>query len=289
MKIGIDSYCYHRFFGEVYPQQVRPPYQMSQDDFLNRAKQLGVDGVSLESCYVNPDPGYLGHLRAMLDDFELERVWAWGHRDGLEGGASQSAYQQMLAHLKCAQTIGAKVMRIVGSSRKFRKQPHGPQLDGLARMLIEATKVAEDHGIKLAIENHIDFDSEEILSLIERVASPYLGVTFDTGNFIRLLDDPVKAMAKLVQYCYATHIKDLKVRKNVAIDEWYFFSSTPVGEGIVDNRKLIEMLSAANYAGFLAIEIDFLHPDYADDEDSAVEKSVQELRRITADLCAEAQ
>jgi hypothetical protein len=25
MKIGIDSYCFHRFFGEVYPQQQQPP------------------------------------------------------------------------------------------------------------------------------------------------------------------------------------------------------------------------------------------------------------------------
>ncbi len=25
MKIGIDSYCYHRFFGDVYPQQQKPP------------------------------------------------------------------------------------------------------------------------------------------------------------------------------------------------------------------------------------------------------------------------
>jgi hypothetical protein len=52
MKVGIDSYCYHRFFGEVYPQQVKPYKEMSLLDFLNRAKELEVDGVSLESCFV---------------------------------------------------------------------------------------------------------------------------------------------------------------------------------------------------------------------------------------------
>jgi sugar phosphate isomerase/epimerase len=284
MKIGIDSYCYHRFFGEVYPQQAQPTLRMAQEDFLRRARELQVDGVSLESCYVNPDPGYLQHIRNILDDYGLERVWAWGHRDGLEGGTSQAAYQQMLKHLDCAQTIGAKVMRIVGSSRKFRNQPHAPQLDGLARMLSQAASVAEDHGIRLAIENHIDFTSEEILGLIERVGTPFLGVTFDTGNFIRLLDDPIKAMARLAKYCYATHIKDLKIRKDAPVDEWFFFSSTPVGEGIVDNRKLVELLSAVGYSGFLAIEIDFLHPDYGDNEDAVVEKSVKELRRIAANL-----
>ena len=84
----------------------------------------------------------------------------------------------MIAHLQCAQAIGAKVMRIVGSSRKFRKEPHLPQIDRLVGMLREAAKVAEDCNIRLAIENHIDFTSEEILSLIERVGTPFLGVNF---------------------------------------------------------------------------------------------------------------
>jgi sugar phosphate isomerase/epimerase len=151
-------------------------------------------------------------------------------------------------------------------------------------MLGEAAKVAKDRDIRLAIENHIDFTSDEILSLIEQVGTPYLGVNFDTGNFVRLLDDPLKAMAKLAKYCFAIHVKDLKLQKNAPADEWYFFSSTPVGEGIIDNRKLAELLSEAGYEGFLAVEIDFLHPDYRDDEDAAVEKSVKELKRIAGGL-----
>jgi len=51
MKTGIDSYCYHRFFGEVYPGQKPPEKTMTMDDFLERAKALGADGVSLESCF----------------------------------------------------------------------------------------------------------------------------------------------------------------------------------------------------------------------------------------------
>jgi sugar phosphate isomerase/epimerase len=284
MKIGIDSYSYHRFFGEVYPQQTAPARRMTQENFLERARALGVDGVSLESCYMNSDPGYLRHIKDVLDDYKFDRVWAWGHPDGLEGGANETACEQMIANLACAQAIGAKVMRVVGSSRRFRDQPHAPQLAKLAVMLRKAVRAAADYDIKLAIENHIDFDSDEILSLIERVGSPFLGVNFDTGNFVRLLDDPVKAMDKLAKYCYATHVKDLKIQRGVPVDAWYFFSSTPVGEGIVDNRKLAEQLAAAGYQGFLAVEIDFLHPEYRDDEDAAVEGSVKELRRIATAL-----
>ena len=48
MKVGIDSYCYHRFFGEVYPGQKPAAQPYTMDSFLVRAKQLGCDGVSLE-------------------------------------------------------------------------------------------------------------------------------------------------------------------------------------------------------------------------------------------------
>jgi sugar phosphate isomerase/epimerase len=284
MKVGIDSYCYHRFFGEVYPQQQQPPPRpMSLEDFLRRAKELEVDGVSLEACFLpRLDATYLASVKALLDDYGLDRVYAWGHPDGLEGGVNQAAYQDMVASFERAQAIGADVMRVVGSSLMFRNQPHEPQLERLTRMFSDAVRIAEKYGIRMAVENHIDFTADEMLRLLKAVNSPYLGINFDTGNFLRLLDDPVKGMEKLAKYVYATHIKDLKPQKGVAADEWCFFASTPVGDGIVDNLQLARLLAAAGYQGFLAVEIDFLHPDYCGDEDGSVAKSIRELKRIAA-------
>ena len=68
------------------------------------------------------------------------------------------------------------------------------------------------------------------------------------------------------------------------MDDWFFFSSTTVGDGLVDNQKLAQLLNDAGYQGFLAVEIDFLHPDYKADEDKAVAASVKELRRIANSL-----
>lgn len=283
MKVGIDSYCYHRFFGEVYPQQQQPLRPMSLEGFLRRAKELEVDGVSLESCFFpHLDGSYLAGINGVLDEYGLDRVYAWGHPDGLEGGANQQAYDDMVASFEHARAIGADVMRVVGSSLMFRKQPHQPQLERLARMFSDAVPIAERYGVRLAVENHIDFTADEMLWLLTAVNSPYLGINFDTGNFVRLLDDPVRAMEKLAKYVYATHIKDLKLQKGIGADEWYFFSSTPVGDGIVDNLKLARLLARAGYQGFLAVEIDFLHPDYGGDEDQAVAKSIQELKKIAA-------
>ncbi len=285
MKIGIDSYCYHRFFGEVYDQQKKPATRMTLEGFIKRAHELKVDGVSLESCFIPRfDAAYLGEIKGMLDEYKLDRVFAWGHPDGLEGGRNQKAFEEMVKSIEYAAAIGAKVMRVVGASLMFRNEPHGPMIEKLTAMFIEAVKVAAKHDVKLADENHIDFNSDEMLTLVKNVNSPYFGINFDTGNFMRVLDDPVKGMQKLARHVLATHIKDLKPNRNASVDDWYFFSTTPVGDGLVNNQKLAQILHDVGYQGFLAVEIDFLHPDYKDDEDKAVAASVKELRRIARSL-----
>ena len=285
MKVGIDSYCYHRFLGEVYDHQNPPAKQMTMEDFIKRAKELDVDGVSLESCFIPRfDKAYLSEIKGMLDEFNFDRVYAWGHPDGLEGGKNEAAYDEMVDHIEYANAIGAKVMRVVGSSLMFRFEDHGPQIQKLSRMFTNAMKVADNYGIKLADENHIDYNADEMLEIIHNVNHPNFGINFDTGNFLRVLDDPIQGMEKLARFTFSTHVKDLKINPQAAVNDWYFFSCTPVGDGIVDNQKLAQLLKDANYEGFLAMEIDTLHPDYNDDEDDAVAKSVAELKRIAQSL-----
>ncbi len=285
MKVGIDSYCYHRFFGEVYPQQQKPDKEMTLEDFLKRAKELEVDGVSLESCFIPRfDKEYLSEVKGMLDEFGFDRVFAWGHPDGLEGGKNEKEYDEMIKSFEYAKQIGAKVMRVVGSSLMFRFEPHGPQIEKLTKMFSEAVKVAEEYDIKMAVENHLDFSSDEFVTFLNNVNSPYLGLNFDSGNFLRLLDDPIQGLGKLADRVYATHIKDLKPQKGVPVNEWFFFSCTPVGDGLVDNQKLAQILKDNEYEGFLAVEIDFLHPDYNNDEDAAVAQSIKELKRIASSV-----
>jgi 3-oxoisoapionate decarboxylase len=197
MKVGIDSYCYHRFFGEVYPDQTAPEKNMTMEDFLKRAKELDVDGVSLESCFFpSTDPGWFKDLKAQLDDYGFDRVYAWGHPDGLERGQNWEAYNEMVTMIPYARSIGADVMRVCGSSLMFRHEPHGPQIEALVGMFKTAVKVAEDYDVKLAVENHIDYNADEILQMVTEVDSDYFGVNFDTGNFLRLLDDPLPGWEK---------------------------------------------------------------------------------------------
>jgi sugar phosphate isomerase/epimerase len=281
MKVGIDSYCYHRFFGEVYPDQEAPEKNMTMEDFLKRAYEIGAEAVSLETCFLpSLEPDYLKTLEPLLDDYGFDRVFAWGHPDGLERGKNEAAFAEVKELIPRAKLIGADVMRVTGSSLMFRHEDHQEQLKRLAAQFKECMPIANDSGVKLAVENHIDFTADEILQLLEMVDDPNFGVNFDTGNFLRLLDDPIAGMEKLAPYVFATHCKDLNVDKNVDPREWYFFAGVPVGQGLVDNLKLAEYLAKADYQGFLAVEIDHPHTDWTGYEDEAVSISVKEMKRI---------
>ena len=286
MKIGIDSYCYHRFFGDVYPDQEQPEKKMTMEEFLTKANDFGVDGVSLESCFMDSfEDGYIKDLKAQLDEYGFDRVFAWGHPDGLERGKNPEAFQEMKDCIPKAKLMGADVMRMTGSSLMFRHEPHGPQIEALTVQLREAIKIAEDYDIKMAFENHIDYTVDEVMQLIENVDSPNFGVNFDTGNFLRLLDDPIRGMEVLAPYVLAVHLKDLQVNPEAAVPtDWFYFAGVPVGEGLVDNQKLANILNKQNFTGFLAVEVDHPHKDWMGREEECVNRSVAAMKKIVQNL-----
>jgi sugar phosphate isomerase/epimerase len=283
MKVGIDSYCYHRYFGEIYPDQKDPGKRWTFRDFVNRAGELAVDGVSLESCFFESmEPAYLADMKSVLDEKRLERVLAWGHPDGLEAGRNEHAWRQMNSLIPKAQFMGADIMRIVASSLMFRNEPHGPQIDAIVRMLKESVKIAADCGVILAIENHIDYTSAEILQILERVGSDHLKVNFDTGNTLRMMEDPVAAARRLGPYTVATHTKDLDACRHVRPEEWFFFSSVPVGTGLIDMPGVVRALKESGYTGVLAVESD--HHKDNQDEDVLVAQSIAYLKNLVKEI-----
>ncbi|HOJ80919.1 MAG TPA: sugar phosphate isomerase/epimerase family protein [Clostridiales bacterium] len=283
MKIGIDSYCFHRLFGEVYDFQEKPERFWTVEEFLEFAKKLDVDGVSLETCFLpSLDDGYLKELGAKIKEYGFDTVFAWGHPNGLERGLNPAAFEEMKSLIPKTRLLNTDVMRITGSAFDWRHENHRDHIERLVPMYKEAVKIAEANGVKIAAENHIDFTSDEMLEIIERVDSPNFGINFDTGNFLRLLDDPVAGMEKLAPYVFSTHIKDLKIHPTAKPTDWYFFCGVPVGFGMVDNLKLAELLHKAGYKGFLAVEIDAPAPEWLGMEEEAVAVSVKNLKKIAA-------
>lgn len=286
MRSGIDSYCYHRFFGDVYPDQEAPVKNMTISAFLDRAKELGVQAVSLESSFFRSlDKSYVLELKSLLDGFDFDRVFSWGHPAGLEGGESTERFEELKATIPLAKLMGAPIMQVIGGDFAKKGDSHEGQVQRLTEQLKEAVKVAADNDVKLALENHGDLSVQEILDVVEGVASPNLGVSFDTGNFIRLLDDPVKAAELLGRYVLTVHLKDVQVNtKEARPSDQYFFACVPVGQGLVDNESVLNALHRAGYEGFVGADMDHPHFDWYGREDEAVELSVRAIRDLLAQI-----
>lgn len=284
MKLAVDSYCWHRQFGDWYPDiQSDPGVRLSVWDVIARAKTLGLDGISLEACYMPPlDAATLARLGSTLEEAGLEPVWAWGHPSGLSSGANPEAARDLIAHIAIARALGARVMRICCGGRRTRPADWHAHKARLLPLLREIVGPAEAAGVVLAIENHIDLLADELIELLEEVRSPWLGVCLDTVNNLRLLEDPMVVVAKLAPYARATHLKDCVAFRGSPRD-FAFWPSVPLGQGIIEIPEVLRLLGSAGYSGLLAIEIDYLHPNWRD-EDAAIGESVSYLRGLLSKL-----
>jgi sugar phosphate isomerase/epimerase len=285
MKIGIESYSYHRYFGETTPFERPVKSRRTIFDFVERAQDLEVNGVSLETCYFpSLDQDVLVRLRTVLDAAGLKRVLAWGHPEGLQMGRSPNRITELQLHFESARKLGATVMRVVAGNPSYRGQEEpSRQIERLAPILKKICEQASESGLRLAIENHADFTSHELLDLIERVGHKRLFVTFDTANALRVGEDPVEAVTQLAQHIICVHLKDAIVLKSSIGNPGAFWPSTPLGRGEVDLRAVLTTLSKAGFDGLLCIEMANLHPDWPD-EDAAVAESVTYLKGLLSSL-----
>lgn len=278
MKIGIDSYCYHRFLGGAYPDLERDPgLRLSMFDILDRASALGVDGVSIEACFLPTlEAAFVDELAAGIEARGLDCVWAWGHPNGLHSGAAPEAADDAIAHMKIARRVGARVMRICAGGRRTRPASWPDHRAALLPLLRRMAAAAATEGVVLALENHIDLYADEVVELMEAVDSPWLGVCLDTANNLRMFEDPVAVARKLAPWARAAHVKDVTAQRGDP-KTFAFWPSVPLGQGLVDLPAVLGLLRDAGFDGLLALEIDYLSPLY-DGEDEAIAESIRWLR-----------
>ena len=286
MKIGIDSYCFHRYFGEVYPDiQTDPGTRWRMEgEFLDWALPMGVDEIALESCFFDArDDGLCAEIRGRLDDAGVDRVLGWGHPEGLWGGTHPDELEALKAHLPQVRKLGADRMRICAASMNYADTPREEIFGNVIPMLRDAAQTAAEHGVTLALENHIDFTSTDMLHILESVDSDHLRVNFDTGNTIRLFEDPAIAAARLAPYTVSTHTKDIatRVRGGAPSENFTWWPSCPIGEGVIDMPGVIAALRDGGFDGCLAVEIDLVGERWLDQtEEQIVQTSVERLREM---------
>ena len=163
--------------------------------------------------------------------------------------------------------IGANILRIVGGSKRTAQEPHGPALERIATVIIQhCLRPAERAGVVLAFENHWDYTADEVLGLIRRVDSPWLKVTFDSGNALRVGDDPVEAARKLAPYIVCTNLKDIGEPTAGATDWRAEFPCVPLGRGRINHAAICRIMEEAHSPALHALEMDRPREDCLDED-----------------------
>lgn len=277
MRIGIDSYSYHRLLGEVRPGETPPArvFGRGSYDVLAAAQALGVDGVSLETCFLDP-PERLDAASLRAAAGSLEVALAWGHPHGLEFGRSVEALDDVLAWIDLAPAVGATAVRLVAASTRFRGiEPVDRQIEQTAGPLAMACRRAREVGVALAIENHGDLTAADITRLVRLVDDPVLGVCFDTANALRVGDDPLVAAARLAPLVRMVHLKDCEPL-TPDLDPVAGPCSVVYGEGVVPVAAILDVLWDSGFQGLVCVEIGQVAAGA--DEQSLVESCVSWLR-----------
>jgi sugar phosphate isomerase/epimerase len=209
MKLGIDSYSYHLHLGQY---EYQPSQPRTVDWFLEHAAELGVQGVMILELGRDTPEARLQEIRGKAESLGLYLELGGGgiHPEGAE------------ADLRMAHTLGAQVLKLgFRLDLTSRKVSLWEQMERVIGDLRASAELARELGVRIALENHGHWTSDQGLAIVEAVASEYVGFCLDTGNSLMVLEDAVYTACKMAPYAFTTHFKDAS------------FGGTPYGAEIL--------------------------------------------------------
>lgn len=152
--------------------------------------------------------------------------------------------------VEVAAKLGAPVVRVFGDTQMRAKTwqmvSNGAPREEVEKWIADDIRVCAEHaakyGVMIGIQNHGDFirTADNLLSLIQRVDSPWCGAIVDTGYF--KAPDPYVEMAKAAPFAVNWQIK----QSPLGVEEE---QAAPT-----DLVRLIKLIRASGYRGFLPIE-----------------------------------
>lgn len=141
--------------------------------------------------------------------------------------------------------LGVEVVRAVAiSGRRYERFTDAAAFRAAVVQAEEALKLvkpvlADPLGMRLAIENHKDWRTNELVALLERLDSPHIGVCLDTGNSVALLEDPMETVEALAPWAITTHLKDMAVEPS---EDGFLLSEVPLGNGFLDLPRIVNTI-----------------------------------------------
>ncbi|OPH54798.1 xylose isomerase [Paenibacillus ferrarius] len=232
MKLGLAVYGTTFMMG-IHPQSTRRRITASQ--LLEQAAELGLQGIELPISLLEGEN--IGSLALRAREGGQYLVVASG---GYDPKPLSQAFEAALQ-------LGAPIVRTVVGGADFggdRRKLAGRWtsfLDEVLSGLGEAARAAEKAGVALAVENHQDLASEELLWLCEEIDSPSFGITLDTGNPLATAEEPVSFARRIAPYLKHVHLKDYWTYLS---DEGYRLVRCPLGQGVVDFPALFHIFES---------------------------------------------
>jgi len=246
MLLGLHTYSFYLHgIGQAWADFKLPwPRQMSTFELFDEAVLMGLDGLHLDDGVLETlDPAYLQEVKAAAQERGLYLEYNFSMDLGGRGIGIQHDLDEAIA---TADNLGADIVKV--SMDLVRPRPLAAsrfhprvkdQMESFASQLKASAPAAAAAGIKIAVENHCDSFSEEILWLLDRVGHPAVGACIDTVNALMVIEDPMQAIVNLAPRAFTNHFRDDRIEM-----QRYGFKLTgaAVGEGDIDMQRAWEII-----------------------------------------------
>jgi sugar phosphate isomerase/epimerase len=276
MLLGLHTYSFYLHgIGQAWAGYELPwPRQMSTFELFDETVRLGLDGLHLDDGVLeNLDASYLQEVGAAARERGLYLEYNFsmdlaGRDIGIQHDLDEA--------IATARALGADIVKVgmdlkrprPVSASHFHPDVMG-QIKSFASLLKASAPAAEATGIKIAVENHCDSFSEEILWLLDRVDSPVVGACIDTVNALMVMEDPMQAIENLAPRSFTNHFRDDRIE----FQRYGFkLTGTAVGEGDIDMQRAYEIIKTRSTMRRINIETEMEIPLESMEEALRMEK-----------------
>lgn len=205
---------------------------------MDMAVEQGLSGVEF------PPDGCLPDLK--LETIQEARAYAEERNLFIVTDGGQVELEMLQRLIPVASALGSSTLRVVmsgvlGGDRRPLAGQWQSHLSNCRDILRDVLSLADDHGVSIAIENHSDATSDDMLWMCEELDSNYIGITLDVGNVLAVCEEPMGYTERLVPHLRNIHLKDYTLHPT---DEGYRMARCALGKGVVHFPTLLSMIDA---------------------------------------------
>ncbi|MDF2961460.1 MAG: sugar phosphate isomerase/epimerase [Paenibacillus sp.] len=242
MRYGLTVYGTTYDMG-IHPQSGKKP--ITPKELIDVTESCGLEGIEI------PYP--------ILKEHDPDETADYARDKGMFINIAAGGYDpaQLKEALQLAKRVGAVTVRTVVGGAKFggdRRHMAGtwqPFLQQILGSFQEAAETADQTGVNLAVENHQDLASEELLWLCETIGSDRFGINLDTGNPLATAEEPNDFFRRVAPYVKNVHLKDYYI---YWYEEGYRLVRSPLGQGSIDFPELFRIFSEAQPQVTMSVE-----------------------------------